>query len=139
MDSTPFLLTKYAGKLNLRAEDGDYMPIKGFHQWKSVFWLETLNLWMIGFPITLTMICQFGVGSVTNMFVGHLGDVELSAVTIATSVIGTFSFGFLVSICLLRFDRINVWYSICLSDNFQTLYFDSISALHAFAIARLNF
>ncbi|KVI07133.1 Multi antimicrobial extrusion protein [Cynara cardunculus var. scolymus] len=96
MDATPLLLNKFAGKLHLLADNGDYLPAKGFRQWKSVFWLETLNLWMIGFPITITMICQFGISSVTDIFVGHLGVIELSAITIATSVVGTFSFGFLL-------------------------------------------
>ena len=30
-----------------------------------------------------------------NVFVGHIGNLELSAVSISLSVIGTFSFGFL--------------------------------------------
>ena len=98
METTPLLLNKFAGKIHLVADNGDYLPAKGFRQWMSVFWLETLNLWMIGFPITVTMICQFGISSVTDIFVGHLGVIELSAVTIATSVIGNFSFSFLVSI-----------------------------------------
>ncbi|KAL0371733.1 UNVERIFIED_CONTAM: protein DETOXIFICATION 35 [Sesamum calycinum] len=38
----------------------------------------------------------FGTNSVTAIFVGHLGDIELSAFSIAVSVIGTFSFGFML-------------------------------------------
>lgn len=63
---------------------------------KSVFWTESVKLWRIAGPIAFTILCQYGTNSATNIFVGHIGDVELSAVAISLSVIGTFSFGFLL-------------------------------------------
>ena len=76
----------------------DYAPARSVREVKSVFWKETVKLWKIAGPIVFTILCNFGVLSVTNIFAGHLGDLELSAVTISLSVIGTFSFGFLVSL-----------------------------------------
>lgn len=81
----------------LIGEEGDYLPVRGAKDWWRVFCIETAKLWMIGGPIAFQILCQYGTNSVTTMFVGHLGDIELSAFSIACSVIGTFSFGFMVS------------------------------------------
>lgn len=75
----------------------DYEPVKSWKDARSVTWKETRKLWKIAGPIAFTIICNFGTNSVSTMFVGHLGNVQLSAVSIALSVIGTFSFGFLVN------------------------------------------
>ncbi|CAN1264611.1 Protein DETOXIFICATION 35 [Linum perenne] len=75
---------------------GDYSPVKTFEQARSVFGAETVKLWKIAGPIAFNTLCQYGLNSVTNMFVGHIGEFELSAVTISFSVISTFSFGFLL-------------------------------------------
>ncbi|KAK3013452.1 hypothetical protein RJ639_009370 [Escallonia herrerae] len=90
------LLNGGSGERQLKRDDGDYLRLKTFREWQTVFWLETVKLWRIGSPIAFTILCQFGTNSVTNMFVGHIGNIELSAVSIALSVIGTFSFGFML-------------------------------------------
>ncbi|XP_075502496.1 protein DETOXIFICATION 35-like [Primulina tabacum] len=90
------LLDRSSGEHHLIGDDGDYLPAKGIKDWWTVFWIETVKLWRIGGPIAFQILCQFGTNSVTNMFVGHLGDVELSAFSIALSVVGTFSFGFML-------------------------------------------
>lgn len=92
MDSTPLLNGAAAA-----AEDGDYEEVKGWKEARRVFWIETVKIWQIAMPIVFNIWCQFGVNSVTNIFVGHLGDFELSAVSLINSVIGTFAFGFMVS------------------------------------------
>ena len=48
-------------------------------------------------PHSLLDLCQYGITFVSTIFVGHLGDVQLSTFSIATSVIGNFAYGFLVS------------------------------------------
>lgn len=73
----------------------DYAPVKSMKEGASVFWIESLKLWKIAAPIVFNILCQFGTSTLTTIFVGHIGDLQLSAVTIASSVIGTFSFGFL--------------------------------------------
>uniref|UniRef100_A0A3Q7GQI9 Protein DETOXIFICATION n=1 Tax=Solanum lycopersicum TaxID=4081 RepID=A0A3Q7GQI9_SOLLC len=77
-------------------DDGDYRPITNIREWLAIFCVESVKLWRIGGPIAFNIICQYGVNSLTNIFVGHLGDIELSAISIAQSVIGTFSFGFML-------------------------------------------
>nr|QBM79493.1 MATE63 [Rehmannia glutinosa] len=90
----PLLERRSSGELI--GDDGDYVPVRGLKEWWRVFCIETVKLWRIGGPIAFQIICQFGTNSVTTMFVGHLGDIELSAFSIAVSVIGTFSFGFML-------------------------------------------
>ncbi|KAK6925850.1 Multi antimicrobial extrusion protein [Dillenia turbinata] len=74
----------------------DYLQARSWGEWKTVFWGETMKLWRIAGPIVFNIICQYGILSCTNIFAGHMGDLELSAVAISLSVIGTFSFGFML-------------------------------------------
>ncbi|XP_041012914.1 protein DETOXIFICATION 35 [Juglans microcarpa x Juglans regia] len=76
--------------------DGDYPPVRSVGEARRVLWKETSMLWKIAGPIAFNILCLYGTNSVTNIFVGHIGEVELSAVAIALSVIGTFSFGFML-------------------------------------------
>ncbi|XP_057951728.1 protein DETOXIFICATION 35 [Malania oleifera] len=75
---------------------GDYRPARRAGELKSVAWTETVKLWRIAGPIAFNILCQYGVNSATNIFAGHLGELQLSAVAISLSVIGTFSFGFML-------------------------------------------
>ncbi|KAK4384335.1 protein DETOXIFICATION 35 [Sesamum angolense] len=81
----------------------------------GVFCIESGKLWRIGGPIVIQILCQYGGTSVATIFVGHLGDVDLSAFTIASTVIGTFAFGFMV-VLLLYFCLIGefAWYGSAL-------------------------
>ncbi|KAH7840659.1 hypothetical protein Vadar_019873 [Vaccinium darrowii] len=92
----PLLLSSACGEHDLITDDGDYRPVKSFGELKSVFWIETAKLWKITAPITVTILCQYGTFSVTSIFVGHIGDIELSAVSISLSVLNCFSFGIML-------------------------------------------
>ncbi|GLT31209.1 hypothetical protein SLA2020_059610 [Shorea laevis] len=78
------------------SSNADYQPVVSFKDAKSVFWLETVKLWKIAAPIVFQLVCTYGIMSITSIFVGHIGEIELSAVSIALSVIFTFSFGFML-------------------------------------------
>lgn len=80
----------------LTGSGGDYEAIKSFADAKKICILETRKLWVIAGPIIFNMLCNYGINSFTNIFVGHIGNVELSAIAISLSVIGNLSFGFLV-------------------------------------------
>lgn len=84
-----------AGLVTTNSED--YNEINNFRDIKNVFCVESKKLWAIAGPIAFNVLCNYGTNSFTNIFVGHLGDVQLSAVAISLSVISNFSFGFLVS------------------------------------------
>ncbi|KAL0304295.1 UNVERIFIED_CONTAM: protein DETOXIFICATION 35 [Sesamum radiatum] len=87
------LLERSPGELELIGDDGDYLPVRGVKAWWRVFCIESVKLWRIGGPIAFQILCQYGSNTVAIIFVGHLGDVELSAFSIALSVIGTFGIG----------------------------------------------
>ncbi|KAL6533211.1 hypothetical protein OROMI_027323 [Orobanche minor] len=89
------LLGRGSGELEMFGENGDYVAVKGLKAWWRVFCIESDRLWRIGGPIAFQILCQDGITSVSTIFVGHLGDVELSAFSIALSVVYTFSFGFM--------------------------------------------
>ncbi|CAN6459867.1 unnamed protein product [Victoria cruziana] len=59
-------------------------------------WEEFKKLGYVAGPAILTSVFQFSIGLVTVAFVGHLGKVELAAVTIASNVIEGFAFGVLL-------------------------------------------
>uniref|UniRef100_A0A5B7BZM1 Protein DETOXIFICATION n=1 Tax=Davidia involucrata TaxID=16924 RepID=A0A5B7BZM1_DAVIN len=90
------LLNGGSAELELIGADGDYRPVKDWRVMSSVFRIETAKLWKIAAPITFSVFCQYGTNSLTSIFVGHIGEIELSAVSISLSVIGTFSFGFML-------------------------------------------
>ncbi|GMN44563.1 hypothetical protein TIFTF001_013747 [Ficus carica] len=93
----PLLVAAAAVEANGEGDE-DYAPVESVREAREVFWKETVKMWRIGGPIVCTILCNYGINSVTNIFVGHLGELQLSAVTISLFVIGTFSFGFMVFI-----------------------------------------
>ncbi|KAG0549875.1 hypothetical protein BDA96_01G292100 [Sorghum bicolor] len=61
----------------------------------SQSWEESRLLWRLTFPVLLAEVFQFSIGFVTTAFVGHLGDVELAAVTVAENILDTSAYGLL--------------------------------------------
>ncbi|XP_020219485.1 protein DETOXIFICATION 27 isoform X2 [Cajanus cajan] len=59
-------------------------------------WRETKSLWLIVGPSIFSRIAAFTMNVVTQAFAGHLGDVELAAISIANTVIVGFNFGLLL-------------------------------------------
>ncbi|KAL4310234.1 hypothetical protein GQ457_01G000240 [Hibiscus cannabinus] len=55
-------------------------------------WDESKKMWEIAGPAILVSVSQFSIGFVTVAFAGHLGELELAAVTITTNVIEGFVF-----------------------------------------------
>ncbi|XP_054807212.1 protein DETOXIFICATION 35-like isoform X2 [Prosopis cineraria] len=78
------------------ADDGDYAPIRNLEATKKVIWIESVRVWKIAVPIAFNLLCNFSIIPITSMFVGHLGNLELSAVAISLSVIGTFTFSLML-------------------------------------------
>lgn len=78
--------------------DGDSPPLETFEDVRKLFHIESVKLWSIAAPIAFNILCNYGINSFTSIFVGHIGDLELSGVAISLSVIANLSFGFLVSL-----------------------------------------
>ncbi|KAJ4822027.1 Protein DETOXIFICATION 27 [Turnera subulata] len=62
----------------------------------SRVWIETQKLWQIVGPAILSRVAAFSMNIITQAFAGHLGDVELAAISIANTVIVGFNFGLLL-------------------------------------------
>ena len=77
-------------------DDGDAPPVRSARAAWAVFAEESRRLWAIGAPIAFNIICLYGTNSTTQIFAGHIGNRELSAVAIGLSAVSNFSFGFLL-------------------------------------------
>ena len=62
----------------------------------SRVWVESKKLWRIVGPAIFSRIASYTMNVVTQAFAGHLGEVELAAISIANTVIVGFNFGLLV-------------------------------------------
>ncbi|KAF5179211.1 Detoxification-like protein [Thalictrum thalictroides] len=60
------------------------------------YWVESKKMWSIAAPAIITSVTQFSIAFVTVAYVGHLGEVELAAVSIVQAVIDTFAFGIML-------------------------------------------
>ena len=60
-------------------------------------WIESEKLWIIVGPSIISRLAEFAMNIVTEAFAGHLGDVELAAISIANTVLVGFIYGLLVS------------------------------------------
>ncbi|KAF8654377.1 hypothetical protein HU200_061558 [Digitaria exilis] len=59
------------------------------------WWVESRKLWRIVGPAIFQRIALYGINVVSQAFIGHLGDLELAAFSIAATVVAGFNFGFL--------------------------------------------
>jgi multidrug resistance protein, MATE family len=57
---------------------------------------ESKKLWVIVGPAIFTRVVTFSMDIITQSFAGHLGDLELAAISIAVTVVIGFNFGLLV-------------------------------------------
>ncbi|XP_065630249.1 protein DETOXIFICATION 27-like [Quercus suber] len=62
----------------------------------SRVWIESKKLWRIVGPAIFSRIASYTMNVVTQAFAGHLGEVELAAISIANTVIVGFNFGLLL-------------------------------------------
>ncbi|KAL4649427.1 hypothetical protein ACB092_01G013000 [Castanea dentata] len=62
----------------------------------SRVWIETKKLWQIVGPAIFSRIASYTMNVITQAFAGHLGEVELAAISIANTVIVGFNFGLLL-------------------------------------------
>ncbi|XXG81302.1 hypothetical protein AAC387_Pa09g1971 [Persea americana] len=58
--------------------------------------LESKKLWKIAGPVIFTAICQYSLGAITQTFVGHVGTLELAAVSVENSVVAGFAYGLML-------------------------------------------
>ncbi|KAM0830886.1 hypothetical protein ACQ4PT_065921 [Festuca glaucescens] len=61
------------------------------------WWTECKLLWRIVGPAIFQRVALYGINVIAQAFIGHIGDLELAAFSIASTVVAGFNFGFLVS------------------------------------------
>ncbi|KAI3906945.1 hypothetical protein MKW92_007762 [Papaver armeniacum] len=59
-------------------------------------WIESKKLWHIVGPSIFSRIASYSMNVVTQVFAGHLGDLELASISIANTVVIGFTFGLLL-------------------------------------------
>ncbi|GMP82687.1 hypothetical protein CsSME_00036885 [Camellia sinensis var. sinensis] len=75
------------------ADADDIAPITGVRDFFRETLVESKKLWYLAGPAIFTSICQYSLGAITQTFAGHVGTLDLAAVSIENSVIAGFSFG----------------------------------------------
>ncbi|XP_015072795.1 protein DETOXIFICATION 27-like [Solanum pennellii] len=63
---------------------------------KTRVWIETKKLWHIVGPAIFSRIGTYSMNIITQGFAGHLGEVELAAISISNTVIVGLSFGLIL-------------------------------------------
>ncbi|VVB18118.1 unnamed protein product [Arabis nemorensis] len=63
---------------------------------KNRVWVETKKLWRIVGPAIFSRITSYSTLVITQAFAGHLGDLELAAISIVNNVTVGFNFGLLL-------------------------------------------
>ncbi|XVF15264.1 hypothetical protein REPUB_Repub09cG0136100 [Reevesia pubescens] len=59
-------------------------------------WIESKKLWQIVGPAIFSRLASYSMLVITQAFAGHLGDLELAAISIANNVVVGFDFGLLL-------------------------------------------
>ncbi|KAI4368477.1 hypothetical protein MLD38_017032 [Melastoma candidum] len=78
------------------AATADIGPIKTPRDFFREFSVESKKLWYLAGPAIFTTICQYSLGAITQLLAGHVGTIQLAAVSVENSVIAGFSFGIML-------------------------------------------
>ncbi|XP_022773117.1 protein DETOXIFICATION 27-like isoform X2 [Durio zibethinus] len=62
----------------------------------SKTWVESKKLWLVAGPSIFSRVAMFSMTVITQAFAGHLGDLNLAAISFVTTVIISITFGFLL-------------------------------------------
>ncbi|XP_059633678.1 protein DETOXIFICATION 29-like isoform X2 [Cornus florida] len=74
-------------------DENDIGPVNGIRYFFREFSVESKKLWWLGAPAILTSISQYSMAAITQVFAGHLGTIDLAALSIENSVIAAFCYG----------------------------------------------
>ncbi|XP_043712984.1 protein DETOXIFICATION 27-like [Telopea speciosissima] len=59
-------------------------------------WVESKRIWQIAGPAIFSRVALYAMTLISQAFAGHLGNLDLAAISIASTVIISISFGFLL-------------------------------------------
>ncbi|XAR65107.1 hypothetical protein NMG60_11009083 [Bertholletia excelsa] len=89
-------LPNAADSVSFVADEVDIEPIGHVGDFFREFIVESKKLWYLAGPAIFTSLCQYTLGAVTQIFAGHVGTLELAAISVENSVIAGFAFGALM-------------------------------------------
>ncbi|XP_028769376.1 protein DETOXIFICATION 29-like isoform X2 [Neltuma alba] len=75
------------------AESSDIPLITTPKDFFTQFFIESKKLWYLAGPAIFTSISQYSLGAITQLLAGHVGTLQLAAVSVENSVIAGFCFG----------------------------------------------
>ncbi|KAB5545244.1 hypothetical protein DKX38_013356 [Salix brachista] len=75
---------------------GDIPLINSVRDFSREFCIESKKLWYLAAPAIFTTLCQYSLGGITQLLAGHVGTLDLAAVSVENSVIAGFSFGIML-------------------------------------------
>ncbi|XP_027361058.1 protein DETOXIFICATION 29-like [Abrus precatorius] len=78
------------------ADAPDIAPITGPGDFFREFMRESKKLWYLAGPAIFSFISKYSLGAFTQIFAGHVGTIELAAVSVENSLIAGFSFGIML-------------------------------------------
>lgn len=72
---------------------------EGSESWSLIrlTWLESKKIWQIAGPSIFSRLAMVSVTVTVQSFAGHLSDLDLAAISVASTVIISITFGFLVT------------------------------------------
>ncbi|KAJ6911505.1 protein DETOXIFICATION 29-like isoform X1 [Populus alba x Populus x berolinensis] len=77
--------------------DPDDIPLfNSVRDFSREFFRESKKLWYLAGPAIFTTLCQYSLGAITQLLAGHVGTLDLAAVSVENSVIAGFSFGIML-------------------------------------------
>ncbi|KAL2347365.1 hypothetical protein Fmac_001365 [Flemingia macrophylla] len=71
----------------------DIGPISGLGDFGREFMVESKKLWYLAGPAIFSFVSKYSLGAFTQIFAGHVGTIELAAVSVENSLIAGFSYG----------------------------------------------
>lgn len=77
-------------------EDVDISTINGIPDFFKEFRCESKKLWYLAGPAIFTSVAQYTIGALTQVFAGHLGTIQLAAISVENGVVAAFGYGILM-------------------------------------------
>ena len=74
----------------------DIAPITGAGDFYREFMVESKKLWYLAGPAIFSFVSKYSLGAFTQIFAGHVGTIDLAAVSVENSLIAGFSYGIMV-------------------------------------------
>nr|GMD20849.1 protein DETOXIFICATION 29-like [Ipomoea batatas] len=75
------------------ADAGDIQEIKKVREFIREIYSESKKLWYVAAPAIFTIVSQYSIGAITQVFAGHVGNIQLAAFAVQNNLIGGFAFG----------------------------------------------